>query len=89
LYFLGGNYPDSDTENVGGDIIEFYLDKEQDIRVLPGKTYAWIKCNRDFQGFYVTDYSFQSNNWQHFSSVLESQPTVSLISNQKQLSSLI
>jgi glutamyl aminopeptidase len=77
---LGGNYPDSDTENVGGDIIEFLLDKEQEIRVLPGKTYAWIKCNQNLQGFYVTDYSFQ---WQHFSFVLEAQPTVSLTLQNK------
>jgi len=52
------------------------LEDEQEIISLPEKSYSWIKCNRDFQGFYVTEYSFPSNDWSPFSAVLEAQPTV-------------
>jgi len=71
--FLGGHYPDSDVVNIGDYTIEFMLEGEQEIRTISGKSYSWIKCNRDFQGFYVTKYSFSST---HFSTILEAQPTV-------------
>ena len=61
---------------MGGDTIEFMLEAEQETRVLPNKSYSWMKCNRDFEGFYVTDYTFETNAWLHFSSVLEEQPAV-------------
>ncbi|CAF1247472.1 unnamed protein product [Rotaria sordida] len=71
---LGGNYPNSDTTNIGGDRIKFILENEQENRVLPGKSYSWIKCNRNFQSFYVTEYIFPSITWQRFTSVLEAEP---------------
>jgi aminopeptidase N len=70
---LGENHSNS---NIDSDTIDFILDTEQETQFLPGKFYTWIKCNRDFQGFYVTQYSSESSSWQHFSSVLEAQPTV-------------
>ncbi|CAF3811776.1 unnamed protein product [Rotaria sp. Silwood1] len=72
---LGGNYPNSDTTDIGNDTIDFILENEREERVLSGKSYSWIKCNQDFQGFYVTKYSFPSITWQRFTSVLEAQPT--------------
>ena len=74
---LGGNHSNSEIDN---NTIDFILETEQESQYLPGKFYTWIKCNRDFQGFYVTQYSSESSSsWQHFSSVLEAQPIVSLI----------
>jgi len=70
---LGENHSNS---NIDSDTIDFILDTEQETQFLPGKFYTWIKCNRDFQGFYVTQYSSESSSWQHFSSVLEAQPSV-------------
>ncbi len=73
---LGGNHSNSEINN---DTIDFILETEKENQFLPGKYYTWIKCNRDFQGFYVTQYLLsESSSWQHFSSVLEAQPTVKL-----------
>ncbi|CAF3143631.1 unnamed protein product [Rotaria sp. Silwood2] len=77
---LGGNYSDSDITNLGEDTIDFILETEQETQFLPGKFYTWTKCNRDFQGFFVTKYSSDLStvsSWQRFSSVLEAEPTVS------------
>ncbi len=52
------------------------LEGEQEIHNISGKSYSWIKCNRDFQGFYVTEYLFPSATWSPFSAVLDAQPTV-------------
>jgi aminopeptidase N len=70
---LGGNQTDSDIIDIGDDTINFILETEQETKFLPDKFYTWIKCNRDFQGFYVTKYSFSSTR---FSTILEAQPTV-------------
>jgi hypothetical protein len=76
---LGGNYSDSDLVNIGDDTIDFILETEHESQYLPGKYYTWIKCNRDFQGFYVTEYSSElSSSWKRFSSVLEAHPIVNL-----------
>ncbi|CAF1636307.1 unnamed protein product [Rotaria magnacalcarata] len=72
---LGGNSSDFDTNNRTGDIIDFILEKEQDTENLPGTSYSWIKCNQNFQGFHVTQYSFPTTTWQSFTSVIETQPT--------------
>jgi glutamyl aminopeptidase len=72
---LGGNSSETDT-------IEFILETERETQVLAGKFYTWIKCNRDFQGFYVTNYSSDLTTvsaWQRFASILEAQPNVNLI----------
>ncbi|CAF0733249.1 unnamed protein product [Rotaria sordida] len=75
---LGGNYSDSDITNLGEDTIDFILETEQETQFLPGKFYTWIKCNRDFQGFFVTNYLSNLStysSWQHFSFVLDAEPT--------------
>ncbi|CAF0728802.1 unnamed protein product [Adineta steineri] len=70
---LGGNHnSDSDIIDIGNDQINFILDDEQKIQIISDKSYSWIKCNRDFQSFHVTKYSFSS---QRFTSVFEAQPT--------------
>ncbi|CAF1059093.1 unnamed protein product [Adineta ricciae] len=72
---LGGDYPNSDTTNIGGDTIEFLFDTEQSTQVITGKSYSWIKCNRDFISYHLTQYSFPSNTYQRFANVLETNPT--------------
>ena len=54
---LGGNYPNDDTTNVDGGTIELMFDGEQTSQILNGQTFSWIKCNQDFQGFYVAQYT--------------------------------
>ncbi|UJR17738.1 hypothetical protein I4U23_004636 [Adineta vaga] len=66
---LGGNYSDSDIDH---ERINFILENEQETRTISNKTYSWIKCNRDFQSFHVTKYSFSS---ERFTSVIQSEPT--------------
>ncbi len=81
-FILGGNYSDTDIVNIGDDTIDFILETEEETQFLSEKFYTWIKCNRNFQGFYVTEYSSEIStisNWQRFSLVLEAQPTVSFI----------
>ena len=79
---LGGNYPNDDVSNVPGETLMFYFDQEQDNRVLSGKSYSWIKCNQDFQGLFVTQYTFPTTTWSRFASVLEAKPTVSHIERE-------
>jgi hypothetical protein len=64
---------------VGTDKIDFMFNQEQDTKVITGKTYSWIKCNQNFQGFYTTEYTFATRTWTRFSSVLEAQPTVNTL----------
>lgn len=81
-FILGGNYSDTDIVNIGDDTIDFILETKEETQFLSEKFYTWIKCNRNFQGFYVTEYSSEIStisNWQRFSLVLEAQPTVSFI----------
>ena len=70
---LGGDDLNSEIDN---DTIDFILQTAEESQFLPGKFFTWIKCNRDFQGFYVTRYLPELTSWQHFSSILETQPTV-------------
>lgn len=70
---LGGDPSGSDTSNIGGDELVFLFDNEQTTKTITGKTYSWIKCNRDFGGFYATDYRFSGAIWQRFSNVIEGQ----------------
>ncbi|CAF1112484.1 unnamed protein product [Adineta ricciae] len=72
---LGGNSSDVVIAN---GTINFLLETEEENIYLPEQFYTWIKCNRDFQGFYVTNYSSDASipsNWQHLSDILESHPT--------------
>ncbi|UJR08425.1 hypothetical protein I4U23_012695 [Adineta vaga] len=72
---LGGNYPSSDTTNVGGTTLDFLLETEQATETISGKSYSWIKCNRHFVNYHLTQYSFPSNTYQRFVNVLEADPT--------------
>ena len=49
------------------------MQAEQETVTIPGKSYAWVKCNRGFHGFFVTEYSFP---WSNFIDVLDAEPTV-------------
>ena len=82
IFSIGGNYSHSDVTNVGDDTIDFILETEQETQFFLGKFYTWVKCNRKFQGFYVTEYLSDSSTlsiWQRFSLILQTQPSVSFI----------
>jgi aminopeptidase N len=80
----GGDATHSDVIDVDDTTVDFVLKTREETRVLPEKSYTWIKCNRQFQGFYVTQYSSELStisSWQRFSSLLEAQPNVRGISS--------
>ena len=77
MFSLGGNYPSSDTTNMGENTFDFLLETEQSTETITGKSYSWIKCNRNFVNYHLTQYSFPSNTYQRFVNVLEANPTVS------------
>jgi hypothetical protein len=49
---------DDNSQHVAGSIEEFdfYLGKTSDSIEL-NRSISWIKCNKDFKGYYLTDYS--------------------------------
>ncbi|CAF1214222.1 unnamed protein product [Didymodactylos carnosus] len=64
----------------------FYLDSSQLSVTIKDKYFTWIKCNKNFTGFYVTSYNYTQNDtvtnassnliWKHFESVLLDAPKV-------------
>jgi hypothetical protein len=65
--------------NAGDQIIDFMLETKETTRYLSDKSYTWIKCNRYFQGFYITQYTSELStisSWQRFSSLIEDKSTV-------------
>ncbi|CAF0843285.1 unnamed protein product [Didymodactylos carnosus] len=58
------------TENANEPLVQLLLQTENDTVSIPGKQYAWIKCNKDFNGFYVTEYSVtnqeESQIWDNY-----------------------
>ncbi|CAF3616264.1 unnamed protein product [Adineta steineri] len=75
---LGGNSLENDTIKIGHDTIDFMFETEKETRFLSEKYFTWIKCNRDYHGFYVTQYSSDIStlsSWQILSYVLEAHPT--------------
>lgn len=79
---LGSN----DNLDIDNQTINFILDTEQEIQTISEKNYSWIKCNRDFQGFYVTEYSFPNITWSYFSTLIETRST--LFSNEDKVNLL-
>lgn len=53
----------------------YYLDQKQGSFTLD-KGYEWVKCNKDFKGFYVTNYN--PTNYQNLIDVIRKFPEVSL-----------
>ena len=51
-------FEDDDSAHLMGDTLdfEFYLGSEKGSLSLNG-TYSWIKCNRNFRGYYLTTYT--------------------------------
>ncbi|CAF1380877.1 unnamed protein product, partial [Didymodactylos carnosus] len=81
---LGGNPINGiHTSNIES-LPSFYFSTQQEIQTLNNKYFTWIKCNRNFTGFYVTSYSYTDKNstteassnqmWKHFESVLLDAP---------------
>ena len=55
----GGNLlPDAGLdEHLQGSVYSFeYFLRGKEARLLLDRQYTWIKCNRNFDGFYMTDY---------------------------------
>ena len=87
-FSLGDYEFDSNTTSLGGKTIDFLLETREESQVFPEQFYTWIKCNRHFQGFYVTQYSSTSTmtkSWQDFSSILDVRPSVSQGDGQQRL----
>lgn len=72
---LGENASDSNLIGQSNETIDFFLETQHETQYFPEKLYTWIKCNRDFQGFYVTEYTSTLALWESFSSIIELQPT--------------
>jgi hypothetical protein len=52
----GGLFPD----HLAGNVREFnFFLKERSGSIELDREYTWVKCNTDFKGYYVTDYSEQ------------------------------
>lgn len=70
---LGGTY-DGDFLNVSGNIEAsmdpFVFNAETLTMEFPGGDYQWIKCNKDFYSYIVTDYIFAGDDvhrlWEYF-----------------------
>ena len=60
---------------LGGAVVDFQflLTGERDSLQL-NAAYNWIKCNRDFDGYYISDY--YKTLWESFEAVLLSSPEV-------------
>ena len=68
----GGIYPD---QHAAGSIREFtYFLNDKSGQIDLDRRYTWVKCNNDFKGYYVTDYSAQL--FQAFDQILASNPEV-------------
>jgi hypothetical protein len=66
-----------DVDSTTVETKNFYLDSAK-ISVTLDKKYSWIKCNRDFKGFYVTDYN--KANYDTLLEVVQKNPKVILFS---------
>lgn len=72
---------DFDANSTESQTIDFYLQTQNDSLWIPDVEFHWIKCNRHFQGFYITQYTTEETNvsiWQQLASQIESHPTVRL-----------
>lgn len=73
---LGGSET-IDFDNSSGlddvETIQFVLDTETKEIILPNSTHLWIKCNKDFYSFLVTDYDYNDFDrqtiWERFESL--------------------
>lgn len=65
--------------NLGGPsatkTIDFTLETEHEIQDLDHETFSWIKCNQNFQGFFISNYLLPSD-WSSFSTIISNQPNV-------------
>lgn len=63
------------TSHLSGDVREFtYFLSEQTGQIDLDRPYSWVKCNNDFKGYYVTDYSL--DQFSIFTSVIVNNQSV-------------
>lgn len=73
---LGGKYPDDDVADLGSQVITVQLNNQSQSVTIDGKSYSWIKCNKDFKVMYVTDYHFPTTTWSRFTNVIQAEAEV-------------
>lgn len=62
-------------QHLNGDITEFnYFMKDKEAFHDLDRRYTWVKCNKDFRGYYATDYS--RNIFSAFTHILLNKPEV-------------
>lgn len=80
----GGSIVNGVAEHTLGDIEEFsYFLRDSEGSIGLKKRYTWVKCNKDFRGYYVTDYS--DANFQALENVLINRPDVFSIGDRSNL----
>jgi hypothetical protein len=52
-----GNYESGEHANGNFYEFDFFLTNQTGSIRLPNRKYSWIKCNRNFNGYYLTSYS--------------------------------
>jgi hypothetical protein len=55
----GGTYSAAGgtTQHINGQMVEFdYFLKSNEAFIDLSRRFTWVKCNRDFKGYYVTEY---------------------------------
>ena len=53
----------------------YWLTQQTGRMVIPGN-FGWVKCNKDFNGYYITDYG--NALYQSFETVILNRPNVNL-----------
>ena len=65
-------------QHLNGDISEFnYFMKDKEAFFDLDRRYTWVKCNKDFKGYYATDYS--RNIFSAFTHILLNKPEVNCL----------
>lgn len=69
----GGSIVGGVDQHTTGDVEEFnfFLKDSEGTKTLSRK-YTWVKCNKDFRGYYITDYS--DSNFNALEDVLINKP---------------
>lgn len=80
----GGTIVNGQPVHTQGFIEDFnYFLKESEGSINLSRVFTWVKCNKDFKGYYVTDYI--ESNFQALEDVLINQPSVFSIGDRSNL----
>ena len=75
---VGGAYVDGKPDALAGSVVDitYLLDKKEGSRILDAK-FTWIKCNKNFKGFYTTLYD--AKNFIEIENILKKNKTVKFL----------